>query len=392
MLNSPKELLITAKRALETKRKINAQEKKDRAKLNKLRIEFELVCLTAALEQKTSVYFDRQILEVFDFSDFQISEVEKDDAHEKSLNERKNKLEKYIITQIEDIKIKIPEFASLVSFSYLATDLHSLLIGCAKYGSPMKVLEAIKIELRKIASINENELPVFANFCNDILPYLNKLEALNVALVHRREINFNIPDNVKSIIASWDGASAEYKKSTVLNASKLKWISTIWPSWEKYFNEDIEIAAKSGKTSRIYEFLPDVWSDNNSFIVQVENFSEDDSLWDEDNEDREFRLYWKRNESRNENRRLYDSDEGMLFGVKPLPIAEIFSQQGFGVKIIERSYDYSNEESNTDRRTIDREITLVDLENCSAEFDYKLEVSWLNDETDTKTAKGKEKE
>lgn len=371
MLITPKELQAAAQRAAEQKAAKEARSAEEREKLESLRRQFEAECLAAALRRKTRISFDPAILKVVDLRGFVIDEVRRDQAREQFLGSKLAETDALVASLLDSLVAEHPALTTHIFPNRLAKDFRGLLDRCINQESEHEVVSAIKRQLCLVTSFSSDSWEAFEGKCIRLARERMALEAVQIKHSKIAENNAAIPQGLNAALKiSWDGAEADFGKAGEFSASKLKWIATVWPRWEKHFNADIEEAASVGMTSREWLFWSaGYWGEDDSFVVDVKGVQEPDvdSMTEEE---RRIYFYWKEIDERDDKVQRYDEEEGVLIGVHPLPVAEIFAYQGFQVKLEER------EDEDDDGNIATRAIGIADLDECLVELNYKLLVSW----------------
>lgn len=298
MLKRPSELLTIANAALEAQAKRQEYERLQKEQYDKLNRDFDVECFNAALNRETCVYFQEEIKNARNLSDFEVEGVL-----------RVNELDRCLFKE-----------------------------------------KAV----REQADANAGEDPSSG-----------------------RESRREIPTGgLTAVKVSWQNASASYAEAGAMSASKLKWISSVWPSWEKYFYADMVNMGAKGRTLAEYLFEGGEGIGHCAkFVVKIDYVSNsDDDVETMSGRERES---WKEIDEQYENMVPYYDEQGFLRGVHPLPLAEILSVRGYAVKAVQGNpFVTPRGEDGGDPHGNDAGVPIVDLSLCSGQNDFLIQVSW----------------
>ena len=371
MLISPEELQAAAKRAAEQKAAAEAKAANDREIRDRLRKEFESACLSAALRRKTRISFNHAIADVVNLNGFAVEEIKSDLTREQFLARKRDEVESQVASQIVEIAAGHPDLVVKVFPNRLSKDFRGLVEHCLKQDTAEEVVAAVKRQLSLLTSFSSEAWAAFDGKCIVLARDCQLLDAVRMKHAKIAEANAAIPKGLAHALRiSWDSATPEFGKFGAFSASKLKWISSVWPRWERHFNADLAKSASDGQTSKEWIFSSaKYWGEDDSFAVWIEDVPapDVDSMSDEE---RRIHFYWKEIEERDGKIQQYDEEEGVLIGVHPLPVAEILSSQGFKVSIEERCDE--DEDGNVEAKI----LSVEDWDALSVDADYQLSVSW----------------
>jgi hypothetical protein len=373
MLKSPKELNAIAQRAAERRATQEAKVALEFDKLEHLRKDFEATCLAAALLRRGNIFYETGASRVVDLRGFAVEEVKRDWARERFLASKMAETEKNFSFHLEALSAAYPELIKNAFPNRLAKDFRELLDLCVHQEKAEDVVASIRRQLSILTKLNLDSLGAFESDCLSVARERLLLEVVRSKHAKVAALNAAIPDGLDiALRVSWDAAVPAFEKVGIFSACKLKWISNIWPRWERHFNADIERVASSGRKSCAWLFSSaGYFGEENLFAVDVVGVQEPDIDFMSVEQRRNY-FYWKEIEERDCKVLRYDEEEGLWIGVHPLPVAEIFTAQGFQVRVLIEDCRFEDDEGNYPTR----EIEIADLEGCSVDLNYRLEVDW----------------
>ena len=376
-LLSPQELQRISEDALISQKQRAQVEKLELIESQKLVDAFYQATMIAALSRKCSVYFDRKIISLCDLSEFKVEEVKRDEARERFLRGEKEKYELNLTHMRLATMERLPPSATRIYPNDYAKDFGALIAKCFHRESiELTVDKAIK-NLSKFSFLPVEAFHHSRGSLEKLAQAMIALEELNFKLAKVMECNREIStDCHHAVKLTWSDAVPEYGQYKTVSAGKLKWISTIWPRWEKFFNADLEYAARSGATSRRFEFWAAGYEDEKfPFTVYLNGIDVPDTE-DMSDEERERFNYWQEIQDRDNTAPVYDSHEEFLSGVHPLPLAEILEIKGYQVSASLKYFDLgiSDEEIANDN---DYRMDIGDLQSCTEADAYIVSVKWV---------------
>lgn len=331
MLKTPEELRAASKLAAEQMAASEARDAREREDRERLRKAFESACISAALRRQMRISFDPEIANVVDLNGFAVDKIKSDLPREKFLARRFEEVESQIASQIIEIASAYPDLVLKAFPNRVYKDFRTLVERCClNQDSAEAIVTAVKRQLCLLTSFSSGEWAGFEGKFLVLARDCQLLDAVRIKQAKIAETNRSIPSGLDCALRiSWAEASPEFGRAGAFSSSKLKWISAVWPRWERHFNADLERAASGGGNSTEWIFSSaGFWGEGDSFAVSIEDVPEPDVDWMSE-EERRNHFYWKEIEERDGKVQRYDKEERVLIGVHPLPVAEILSSQGF---------------------------------------------------------------
>ncbi|MDE2416225.1 MAG: GIY-YIG nuclease family protein [Burkholderiales bacterium] len=373
---SPQTLQRMSEEALKHQKQIAQVEKQRLIEDQKLVDAFYQATMAAALNRKSWVYFDQKIVSLLDLNEFTVEESRRDEARERFLKSEKDRYELNFTQAMLAAKESLPPSATRIYPNAYAKDFDALVAKCFHGESVELTVDKVIQILSKFSFLPVEAFHQSRGSIETVARAMFALEELNLKLLKVMECNREIPtDCHRAVKLTWADAVAEYGPYRVASAGKLKWVSAVWPRWEKYFNDDLEYAARSGATSRQFEFwVADDADQKFPYSVNLEGIDVPDKE-DMSYEERQRFEYWQEIQEREYSSPVFVADEGYLMHVHPLPLAEILEIKGYQVSASLKHFDLdmSDEQiANTDNY----QIAIGDLQGCTGGDSYLVSVKW----------------
>jgi hypothetical protein len=383
MIKSPGDLLEIATKFQVSRSHQEEQNRIDSEEQAELLFRIKKSAMTAALGRKDFLVCTSRFkwVEALKILGFKVQSIKRDDAREVFLTDHLSDVEKNIYSVLAELVRLVPGLDSARFKNLGSVDIFSFFVASAYRGCTSEDAELLSERILQVSWLKKNELGCHQGLISTALSDAARFVEAESSLARVRSINRSIPENESEAWKiSWYDALPCYTKAGVIDAQKLKWVVSVWPRWEAYFEKDFEKEATSGKDGKEYLFFSaEYWSYNDSFVVSV------GPLLDEHDKDLcthdeiEIQEYWAEIDERGDTLK-YDREEELLLNVEPLPVAELLLAQGFQVKIL-LSHSESDEDQDTESEKdvpSDEEIQLADLDfdRRDSNQDYVLCVSW----------------